>query len=473
MWQWVRKFLGRRRPVPPVPGWASPSTTDPQGPGAPPAAPARNATPGTGSVRSRDGAQASGAPESTLNEGLPADHSGHRRPLLDKEGRLAGFEHCLPGREDAGRLHPRSLEAGGETVSGEQASWIVGAMALTTATRRRALAVLPSHVLDRPAILDQIRPGMMLALSDGPFTQPARQELLSGLRKRGAILGSVDVPRGGASFVVFDATGLERQALLDRARACRMAAPGAGVVATGIRTLDDLEAALHGGFEMAAGLFDRAAVRHEGGALAPDIQHICSLIRRVMSEGDTAELAREIRADVGLAYRLLQHANSPLLGLSRQVDSVDHALQLLGRQSLYRWLTMLLLVGGEGRPTSMALREITLARARMMEQLAPAVGAPPPVLFTTGLLSLLDVMMQVPMAQALAPLKLPAEARAALIDGTGPWRPLIELARSLEAGQTIEAERLAADLGGSVRVNQVMHEAWAWAAEAARSLRPN
>jgi EAL and modified HD-GYP domain-containing signal transduction protein len=393
-----------------------------------------------------------------------------RRPLLDRQGRLAGFEHGLPGRADAATA---GVNVHGESSPMEtaDAAWVVGSMATTVAAGRRALAVLPTEVLGRPTILERVSPGMMFALPDAPFLQPERQQLLAELRRRGAALGSSGVPRAGASFVVFDASTLDRQGLLDRARACRAAAPGSQVLATGIRTLDDLEAALHGGFEMAAGLFDRATLRHDGGALAPDLQRICRMIQQVMDDEETAALTREIRADVGLTYRLLRHANSPMLGLTRTVDSVDQALQLLGRQTLYRWLTMLLVVGSDARPTSMALQEIALARGRMMERMAEAVDAPPEALFTTGLLSLLDVMTQLPMAQALAPLALHEHARAALVDGTGPWRVLIDLARCLEAGQMARADELAGAVGGLDRVQAEMADAWIWAAEATQSVK--
>jgi len=45
-------------------------------------------------------------------------------------------------------------------------------------------------------------------------------------------------------------------------------------------------------------------------------------------------VADAVRADVALTYRLLRYANSPALGLSRGVDSVEQAVQLLGWQKL-------------------------------------------------------------------------------------------------------------------------------------------
>lgn len=379
-----------------------------------------------------------------------------RRPLLHRDGSLAGFEHSIAAASADGAAQARPL---------------LTAMGYTVASGRRALAVVDSAWLADREVQALIQTGMMFGLADNPFQQKAHQPLLAQLKRQGATLGSTGLPRVGASFVVFDAAELDRQGLLDRARACAAAAPSAQILATSIRTLDDLEAALHGGFEMAAGLFDRVGTRRESGSLAPNVQRICRLINRVMSDADTGPIAEEIRGDVGMTYRMLRHANSPLLGLTRTVESVDQALQFMGRQALYRWLTTLLVASANSRHTSLALQEITLARARMMEQLAPLVGGPPAALFTTGLLSLLDVMLEVPMAEALAPLSLPPEAHAALVEQTGPWRPLLEVARCLESGQTAQAAAHAEPLGGLDAVGPAMTEAWQWAALVAASLK--
>ena len=62
-------------------------------------------------------------------------------------------------------------------------------------------------------------------------------------------------------------------------------------------------------------------------------------------------------------------------------------------------------------------------------------------LFLLGLLSLADVIMQVPLDKALAPLALTTEVRAALQEGEGPLYPLLELAIACERGD-LEPERM-------------------------------
>jgi EAL and modified HD-GYP domain-containing signal transduction protein len=159
-----------------------------------------------------------------------------------------------------------------------------------------------------------------------------------------------------------------------------------------------------------------------------------------------------------------------LLGLSSKVEATDQAVMLLGRDALYRWLAMLLLAGARGRSTSRALQEVALARARLLELLAPAIGAPPPALFTTGMLSLLDTMLGMPMAVALEPLHLAEPARLALLEREGPWYPLLELAQALERSDFPRAQALAAPLGGLERATAAADDAWRWASAAAADL---
>jgi EAL and modified HD-GYP domain-containing signal transduction protein len=168
-------------------------------------------------------------------------------------------------------------------------------------------------------------------------------------------------------------------------------------------------------------------------------------------------------------WSLRDHANSPLLGLRRQVDSVEQALQLLGRQALFRLLTVLLVARSDSRPTAIALHELALTRAHFLENMAKQIWAPAATLYTTGLLSLLDVMMQQPMEKVLEPIGLTQESRDALLHRSGPWHELLELARCLETGQTEQARELAQPMGGlpvaQAAMERARHSAAAMAAE--------
>ena len=118
-------------------------------------------------------------------------------------------------------------------------------------------------------------------------------------------------------------------------------------------------------------------------------------------------------------------------GFQQPIRSIAHALVIIGYKQLYRWLT-LLSTSGKADPRSKALLQNALVRARMTELLGQKKLSPAERegLFIVGIFSLLDVLLNVPMEQALEQLQLPAPVMAALARREGiyafscryPWR---------------------------------------------------
>jgi EAL and modified HD-GYP domain-containing signal transduction protein len=126
--------------------------------------------------------------------------------------------------------------------------------------------------------------------------------------------------------------------------------------------------------------------------------------------------------------------NAAGMGLSVRVESLRHAVALLGYQRLARWLT-LLLASDEGRgPTGPLLARTAIARGRLMELLGEghARGAQGDDLFITGAFSLLPAMLRMPMEVALHELALPPAVAEALLARTGDLAPYLRLAEACE-----------------------------------------
>ena len=388
-----------------------------------------------------------------------------RRPLIDREGRLAGFEFPVPDL-----LARRLAQGADDTVVGAHVGALIAATRPVAESGRVALVALPRELtvqqLARPALLAQLK-SQWLVLDETSFADSASQSL-DALRAIGAVIGSAQSPRRGASFVRIDASGIDRAAACAAIAACRGAAPRARIVAAGLADVDDVEAVLAAGADLATGHHDRQGAPRGSVVLPPAMARVTHLMNQVLQDAELADIAAELRSDVSLSYELLRHANSPLLGLRRQVDAADQAVMLLGRGGLYRWLCARLLAALPGRISARALQEIALARALLFERLADAAHAPAPTLYTMGLLSLLDVMVPMPMADVLAPLSLPPEMRAALVDRVGPWAPFLTLAACLERADLAAADAPAQAFGGLPAVLAANESAWHDAGEAAK-----
>ncbi len=161
-----------------------------------------------------------------------------------------------------------------------------------------------------------------------------------------------------------------------------------------------------------------------------------------------AEIIATVGSDVAMTYKLLQLVNNAATG-GRGVTSLEHALRLLGRQALARWVSLLLvssLVTGDG--TSREVAHVAMRRGRFAERTAQALGREDDgVFFLVGLFSLLDALLDMPMAEAIEPLDLAPEVKRALVTGLGPYAVLLKLAESFERGDWGDVDLKAEALG--------------------------
>jgi EAL and modified HD-GYP domain-containing signal transduction protein len=136
------------------------------------------------------------------------------------------------------------------------------------------------------------------------------------------------------------------------------------------------------------------------------------------AEASFEDLERIIGADVGLSLGLLHHVNSAYFALPRKIDSVREALTLLGTRTVRRWATVVALTGIADAPDQVVA--LALLRARMCELLgANADEDDRDGLFTVGLLSVAEALLDAPMAQVLDALPLSDELTGALLRHEG------------------------------------------------------
>ncbi|HTR77610.1 MAG TPA: HDOD domain-containing protein [Gemmatimonadaceae bacterium] len=150
-----------------------------------------------------------------------------------------------------------------------------------------------------------------------------------------------------------------------------------------------------------------------------------------------ADIEAAFATDLALCYKLLRMVNAAAVG-GRGIQSIQHAIRLVGRQSLHRWVA-LLFVSSLGRGTDvnreLALNAIT--RARMCELLVRSGGGgrDPGSAFVAGMLSLIDVLLKVPMNQVLRQIDLSVEIEAALVGRKGAVAPPLILVEAYERGE--------------------------------------
>lgn len=178
--------------------------------------------------------------------------------------------------------------------------------------------------------------------------------------------------------------------------------------------------------------------------VAPGRLVLMDMLQAVRQGADNAALAELAKRDPGIAVQLLSMVNSPAFGLSQPLSSLDQAMTMLGRDALYRWLSVSLFAGGRERPHDLALLEMALTRARFMEQLGRAHPTPDlpgqaDELFLVGLLSFVDRLLGLPLDQLLQRMAVPQAVADVLLRSEGPHAPWMLLALAMER---CDADRL-------------------------------
>jgi len=195
---------------------------------------------------------------------------------------------------------------------------------------------------------------------------------------------------------------------------------------------------------------------------------VMQLLNLTMNHAEITELEKQFKPDPVLSYKLLRLINSPATGLMQPVRSVNHALVVLGYDPLYRWLTLLLFASGQPDHRTLALMKNALVRARLTELLGQRKLKPNEQdgLFITGIFSLLDALLNMPMEAALASLKLPPAIETALTKREGIYAPYLDLAIACEEAEDQVIATYAAVSGISAEDINLAHvQALVWAEE--------
>jgi c-di-GMP phosphodiesterase len=170
------------------------------------------------------------------------------------------------------------------------------------------------------------------------------------------------------------------------------------------------------------------AHRHQ--PLAIDAGVIGQILQAIEDETSLEHLERLVRQDPVLVYRLLLLVNSAAYGLRREIDSLRHALMMIGFTALARWLHEQL-PGSESEPDLHPVRYAMVMRSRLAQHLLES-GSEDNLraeVYTTALFAQLDRFMQQPLAELLKKLPMSARVFDAVLRQDGPYHALLDLAR--------------------------------------------
>jgi EAL and modified HD-GYP domain-containing signal transduction protein len=217
----------------------------------------------------------------------------------------------------------------------------------------------------------------------------------------------------------------------------RLQGLGKTVIAEKVETRDEYNACLGVGFDYFQGYYFARPAVLGGRKLSPSQLAVLELMNLVTSDVDNADIERAVKRDVTLALNLLRLVNTPAVGARQRIDSIGQALLVLGRRQLQRWLQIMLYAepathGHNQTPLLM----LATTRGRLMELLAqrlrPGQRHLGDIAFTVGIMSLMDVLFGIPMADIADQIPVSDEIRQALLGRSGFFGELLKLAESIE-----------------------------------------
>ncbi len=194
------------------------------------------------------------------------------------------------------------------------------------------------------------------------------------------------------------------------------------------------------GFDLFQGYYFARPTVIQGKRLQSSEMALLRLLGLISQDADTAEIEKVFKQEPMLTLNLLRLTNSAGSGLPTKITSLRHAITILGRRQLLRWLQLLLYSGASSSaPVVNPLLQLAATRGRLMELLVdktPAVKQGGRDLidqaFMAGILSLMPTLIGTSMRDILAQLALAKPVYDALGERKGVLGDLLSLVESLE-----------------------------------------
>ena len=173
------------------------------------------------------------------------------------------------------------------------------------------------------------------------------------------------------------------------------------------------------------------------------------LLSLTAADADAATMEEVFKLDPKLAFELLRLVNSASLGTRKEITSFSQAIMVLGRRQLQRWLQLLMFSlrkAGDDAPNILIQR--AAERGKMMELLSQEGNekSDREQAFMVGVFSVLDILMETPLAKLLESISLPQPVEDALLKREGRLGGLLDLICATEQRDFAKVQQLLSNL---------------------------
>lgn len=244
------------------------------------------------------------------------------------------------------------------------------------------------------------------------------------------------------------------------------------LLAEGVETRETMERCRSIGFQLFQGRYFAKPEIVSGRRLSASQASLIRLSNLASRDADTARIEEEFKRETALAVSLLRIVNSVGFGMARNVSTIRHAITLLGRRQLQRWLQLLLMAPAGKTPDASRspLLQVAALRGRMMEGLIEHAHPSDRTLadqgFITGIMSMMPAALGLPMDEIFRQISLEDEVVRALAGHEGPLGRILYLLECYDNEDSDDCERVLAELGcfgiDHHRLNTCLAESLRW-----------
>ncbi|WP_441002701.1 EAL and HDOD domain-containing protein [Pseudocolwellia agarivorans] len=244
--------------------------------------------------------------------------------------------------------------------------------------------------------------------------------------------------------------------------------PHIELLAEKVETYEEYNQAVELGCVLFQGFFFAKPEMMKTKTLTPSQMAMAELLYETSKpELDLAGITSVFERDVSLSYKLLRYANSAMFKRRSEISTIKQALVTLGLLELKRFMGLMFATNiNPDKPSE--LINSAMARAKFCELAAENMNnnIDSSKAFLTGLLSLIDAILDEDIESVLAKLPLAKEIKDALLTHEGDMAQLIKLVEFIEHAQWDESVVTMETLG--LTKDQVIkdyNDAISWADE--------
>jgi EAL and modified HD-GYP domain-containing signal transduction protein len=211
---------------------------------------------------------------------------------------------------------------------------------------------------------------------------------------------------------------------------------GLSLLAEKVETNDEFIAAKEMGFDYFQGYFFCKPELIKGKEISASQLSLLQLMAEVnRTDFDFGTLERLIAPDVTLSYKLLRYINSAFFAKAQDISSIQQALVYMGESEIRRFVSLVAMSNlAKGKPDELV--RAACIRGKFCELLSIEASAPasPAELFTLGMFSLIEAIVDQPMVKIMKDLPLSQDIKNALVYRKGPLLGYLGLIEYYEKG---------------------------------------